>query len=68
MANAELHLDDILSYAQSEPDGRTQHLSFSPDAKMTITLDKSDILRINTMNENYKIFLESNGCPGYEIH
>ena len=43
MANAELHLDDILSYAQSEPDGRTQHLSFSPDAKMTITLDKSDI-------------------------
>lgn len=32
------------------------------------SLDKSDIVRINTMNENYKIFLESNGCPGYEIH
>jgi diketogulonate reductase-like aldo/keto reductase len=32
------------------------------------SLNKSDIVRINTMNENYKIFLESNGCPGYEIH
>lgn len=32
------------------------------------SFDKSDIVRINTMNENYKIFLESNGCPGYEIH
>ena len=43
MANAELHLDDIIRYAQSEPDSRTQHLSFSPDARMTLTLDKSDI-------------------------
>ena len=32
------------------------------------TLDKSDMERINAMNENYKIFLESNGCPAYEIH
>lgn len=32
------------------------------------SLDKSDIERINAMNENYKIFLESNGCPAYEIH
>ena len=31
-------------------------------------LDKEDVERINTMNENYKIFLESNGCPAYEIH
>ena len=43
MAGAELHLDDVLRYAQSEPDSRTQHLSFSADAKMTLTLDKSDI-------------------------
>lgn len=32
------------------------------------SLEKGDIERINAMNENYKIFLESNGCPGYEIH
>lgn len=32
------------------------------------SLDKNDIERINAMNENYKIFLESNGCPSYEIH
>ena len=32
------------------------------------SLDKNDIERINAMNENYKIFLESNGCPAYEIH
>jgi len=31
-------------------------------------LDKKDVERINMMNENYKIFLESNGCPAYEIH
>lgn len=31
-------------------------------------VDNNDIKRINAMNENYKIFLESNGCPGYEIH
>ncbi len=43
MAGAELHLDDVLRYAQSESDSRTQHLSFSADAKMTLTLDKSDI-------------------------
>lgn len=43
MAKAELHLDNIIRYAQSEPDGGTQHLSFTPDAKMTITLDKSDL-------------------------
>ena len=43
MANAQLNLDDIIRYSQSEPDSKTQHLSFSPDAKITITLDKSDI-------------------------
>ncbi|MBQ9204533.1 MAG: aldo/keto reductase [Prevotella sp.] len=32
------------------------------------TLDKNDVERISMMNENYKIFLESNGCPAYEIH
>lgn len=32
------------------------------------SLENSDIERIDTMNENYKIFLESNGCPAYEIH
>lgn len=32
------------------------------------SLDKNDLERINAMNENYKIFLESNGCPAYEIH
>lgn len=32
------------------------------------SLENCDIERINTMNENYKIFLESNGCPAYEIH
>ena len=32
------------------------------------SVDNNDIKRINAMNENYKIFLESNGCPGYEIH
>ena len=32
------------------------------------SLEQSDIERINSMNENYKIFLESNGCPAYEIH
>ncbi len=32
------------------------------------SIEKSDIERINSMNENYKIFLESNGCPGYEIY
>jgi diketogulonate reductase-like aldo/keto reductase len=29
-------------------------------------LDKIDIDSINRMNNNYKIFLESTGCPGYE--
>ena len=32
------------------------------------SLEKEDIEEINMMNENYKIFLESNGCPAYEIH
>lgn len=32
------------------------------------SLEKCDIESINTLNENYKIFLESNGCPAYEIH
>lgn len=32
------------------------------------SLEKSDVRRINEMNENYKIFLESNSCPSYEIH
>ena len=32
------------------------------------SLDENEIERINAMNENYKIFLESNGCPAYEIH
>ena len=32
------------------------------------SLDKNDVERINAMNENYKIFLESNGCPAYEIY
>lgn len=32
------------------------------------SLDESDVQRISAMNENYKIFLESNGCPGYEIY
>ena len=32
------------------------------------SLEKNDVERINAMNENYKIFLESNGCPAYEIH
>ncbi len=43
MADAELRLDDVVSYAHSAPDNRTQHLSFSPDAKMTLTFDKSDL-------------------------
>ena len=43
MADAELHLDDIAAFAHSEPDRRTQHLSFSPDARMTVTFDKSDL-------------------------
>lgn len=32
------------------------------------SLDKNDVERINAMNDNYKIFLESNGCPAYEIY
>lgn len=32
------------------------------------TLEKKEVKSINMMNENYKIFLESNGCPAYEIH
>ena len=32
------------------------------------SLDKNDIERINAMNGNFKIFLESNGCPAYEIY
>lgn len=43
MADAELRLDDVVSYAHSQPDSRTQHLSFSPDAKMTVSFDKSDL-------------------------
>ena len=43
MADAELHLDDIAAFAHSEPDRRAQHLSFSPDARMTVTFDKSDL-------------------------
>ena len=43
MADAELRLDDVVGYAHLAPDSRTQHLSFSPDAKMTLTFDKSDL-------------------------
>ena len=32
------------------------------------SLENEDVECINAMNENYKIFLESNGCPAYEIH
>ncbi len=43
MANAELNLDDVIRFAQSEPNPGTDHLLFSTDATMTVTLDKSDI-------------------------